>query len=89
VAIDQDSRLIITWLVGTRDDWAARDFITNLGSRLANRVQITTDGYKPYMEAIEAEFGINVDYARLIKQCGKDGGDAKEVHQAANTPLTP
>jgi IS1 family transposase/uncharacterized protein YerC len=71
VAIDQDSRLIITWLVGTRDDWAARDFISDLGSRLANRVQITTDGYKPYIQAIEAEFGSNVDYARLIKRTAR------------------
>ena len=81
-AIDQDSRLIISWLVGTRDDYAAHQFIGDLGSRLANRVQITTDGFTPYVTAIEAAFGSNVDFARLIKQYGKDGGDAREVHQA-------
>jgi IS1 family transposase len=80
VAIDQDSRLIISWLVGTRDPASAHEFISDLGSRIANRVQITTDGYKPYIAAIEAEFGTDVDYARLIKQYGKD--DAREVHQA-------
>jgi hypothetical protein len=70
VAIDQDTRLIITWLVGERDDVAAHDFIGDLGSRLANRVQITTEGHKPYLTAIEAEFGSNVDYAMLIKEYG-------------------
>jgi IS1 family transposase len=80
VAIDQDTRLIITWLVGTRDDYAAHEFINDLGSRLANRVQITTDGYKPYLTAIEAAFGSNVDFARLVKQYGKD--DRSEIHQS-------
>lgn len=82
VAIDQDSRLIITWLVGTRDEFAARDFIGDLASRLANRVQLTTDGWRPYLDAIEQAFGQNVDFAQLIKQYGKDSGDAQEVSQA-------
>ena len=80
VAIDQESRLIITWLVGTRDDRSAQEFITDLASRLPNRVQITTDGHTPYVTAIESAFGSNVDYARLVKQYGRD--DAKEIHQA-------
>jgi len=69
-AIDPDSKLVPTWLVGGRDEWAAHDFIADLGSRLANRVQITTDGHIPYLTAIEAEFGREVDYAMLIKQYG-------------------
>lgn len=83
VAIDQDTRLIVTWLVATRDEFAANEFIADLGSRLGpQRVQITTDGHRPYIAAIEAEFGSNVDYAQLVKQYGKDGGEATEVHQA-------
>jgi IS1 family transposase len=80
VAIDQDSRLIVTWLVGTRGPDAAHEFIADLRGRVTGRVQITTDGYKPYLDAIRSEFGSDVDYAQLIKQYGKD--DVKEVHQA-------
>ena len=50
VAIDQDSRLIVTWLVGTRGPDAAHEFIADLRSRVSGRVQITTDGYKPYLD---------------------------------------
>jgi len=82
MAIDPDSKLIPTWLVATRDEFAARQFISDLGSRLANRVQITTDGHRAYLAAIEAEFGTNVDYAQLIKTYGQDGRTAEEVSQA-------
>jgi IS1 family transposase len=80
IAIDADSKLIPAWLVGPRDDISAHDFISDLGSRLANRVQITTDGYRPYLAAIEQEFGRNVDYAMLIKTYGNEG--AEEIPQA-------
>ncbi len=70
VAIDPDTKLVASWLVGMRDLPEARAFIADLGSRLANRVQITTDGHRPYIEAIEAEFGRDVDYAMLIKEYG-------------------
>jgi IS1 family transposase len=69
-AIDPDSKLVPSWLVGTRDLDDAMAFMADLGSRLANRVQITTDGHRPYIEAIEAAFGRDVDYAMLIKQYG-------------------
>jgi IS1 family transposase len=70
-AIDPDTKLVPSWLVGMRDVPDARAFIADLRSRLmAPRVQITTDGYQPYVEAIEAEFGQEVDYAMLIKQYG-------------------
>lgn len=83
VAIDQDTRLIVTWLVGTRDERAAHEFTGDLGSRIASeRVQITTDGHRPYIEAIEAEFGNRADYAMLIKEYGRDRAEATEVHQA-------
>ena len=69
-AIDADTKLVPTWLVGGRDEWAAREFIADLGSRLANRVQITTDGHRPYVDAIEQEFGSAVDFAQIIKTYG-------------------
>jgi IS1 family transposase len=71
-AIDQDSRLIISWLVGTREVDDALAFTMDLRSRLANRVQITTDGHLGYLTAIERAFGRDVDYAMLIKQYGVD-----------------
>jgi hypothetical protein len=62
-------------LVGTREADDAYAFIADLGSRLANRVQLTTDGHLGYLTAIEREFGRNVDYAMLLKTYGSDGRD--------------
>lgn len=71
-AIDPETKLVPSWLVGMRDPADARLFIADLRSRLLGRVQITTDGHQPYVEAIEAEFGQDVDYAMLIKTYGID-----------------
>lgn len=81
-AIDQDSRLIVSWLVGTREVDDALAFTMDLRSRLASRVQITTDGHLGYLTAIERAFGRDVDYAMLIKQYGKDTSESREVSQA-------
>lgn len=59
-------------MVGDRGQGVAEQFIADLASRLANPVQITTDGHGPYLPAIEAAFGIDVDYAMLIKEYGQD-----------------
>lgn len=67
VAIDADTKLVPSWCIGGRDAEAARVFVQDLASRLANRVQITSDGHKPYLEAIEGAFGGEVDYAMLVK----------------------
>jgi IS1 family transposase len=72
-SIDADTKLIPAWLVGTREAHDAYAFIADLGSRLANRVQLTTDGHLGYLTAIEREFGRDVDYAMLIKTYGSDG----------------
>ena len=64
-------------LVGTREAEDALDFTMDLRSRLANRVQITTDGHLGYLTAMERAFGRDVDYAMLIKQYGKDTADAQ------------
>ncbi|MBG53433.1 MAG: IS1 family transposase [Rhodobiaceae bacterium] len=69
-AIDADSKMIISWLVGGRDAGYAHEFMQDVASRLANRVQLTSDGHKPYLEAVEGAFGADVDYATLIKIYG-------------------
>jgi IS1 family transposase len=77
-AIDPDTKLMPCWHVGARDSWAARDFLRDLASRLANRVQLTTDGYKPYLRAVEGAFGSEIDYAMLIKLYGPAHGNLQE-----------
>ncbi len=66
-AIDADSKLIAAYSVGGRDTHTARRFIQDLRARLANRVQLTTDGYRPYLTAVEGAFAGDVDYAMLDK----------------------
>ena len=66
-AIDADSKLIPSWLVGSRDTGCATELMQDLVSRLANRVQITTDGLKAYVSAVEEAFGGDVDFAQLQK----------------------
>lgn len=70
-AIDADSKLVASWMVGTRDGEAARTFVSDLADRLANRVQLTTDGHKVYLEAVERPFGGAIDYAMLVKHYGE------------------
>ncbi|MBZ5553910.1 MAG: IS1 family transposase [Acidobacteriia bacterium] len=72
VAIDADSKLAISWLVGKRTAEYAKAFIDDLSSRLAHRVQLTTDGLRVYLTAVEGVFGADIDYAMLIKLYGED-----------------
>ena len=60
----------MSYLVGGRDAEYANAFMDDVASRLANRVQMTTDGHKVYLEAVESAFGVDVDYAQLIKMYG-------------------
>lgn len=71
VAIDSDSKLAISWLVGNRDAEYASIFMKDVADRLRTRVQLTTDGLRAYLEAVEGAFGADVDYAQLIKLYGK------------------
>lgn len=71
VAMDSDTKLVPCWFVGTRDGGAAYHFIHDLASRLAHRVQLTTDGHRPYLAAVEDAFGGEIDYAQLIKIYGE------------------
>jgi len=73
-AIDSDSKLIVSYMVGGRDSEYAIEFMDDLRNRLSNRVQLTTDGHKAYLEAVEGAFGGDVDYAQLIKIYGDMGG---------------
>ena len=75
-AIDADSKLIVSWLVGGRDAGYATEFMQDVADRLANRVQLTTDGHKAYLEAVEGAFGAGVDYAQLVKLYGDAPGPA-------------
>jgi IS1 family transposase len=70
VGIDADSKLVVSYLVGGRDAGWAREFMNDCASRIVNRVQITTDGHRAYLEAIEDAFGADIDYAMLQKIYG-------------------
>ena len=71
-AIDADTKLVPSWLVGSRDAGYAYEFMKGLRSRLLNRVQLTTDGHRVYLTAIEDAFGSDVDYAMLVKLYGAE-----------------
>jgi IS1 family transposase len=92
-AIDADNKLMISWLVGGRDSQYAMVFMDDLRSRLANRVQLTSDGHRAYLEAVEGAFGGDVDYAQLVKIYGASPESAKgryspaECTGAIKTPI--
>lgn len=77
-AICADTKLVPAWMVGDRNIATAEVFIDDLAKRLPHRVQLTTDGHKSYVEAIEGAFGVDVDYAMLIKLYGSEGVDSPE-----------
>jgi IS1 family transposase len=92
-ALDADSKLIAAYFVGGRDGECAMWFIDGLRGRLANRVQLTSDGHKAYLEAVEAAFGADIDYAQLVKIYGASPESAKgryspaECTGAVKTPI--
>ena len=70
-ALDADSKLIVSWLVGERDAGYATEFINDVASRVATRIQLTTDGLRAYLEAVEGAFGAAVNFAQLVKLYGE------------------
>jgi len=74
LGFDADHKLIISFLVGRRDAEYADSLMQDVASRLANRVQMTTDGHKPYLNAVEDAFGADIDYAMLVKVYGQPEG---------------
>ena len=83
-ALEADSKLIVSYLVGGRDGEYALEFMDDVKARLANRVQLTTDGQKAYLEAVEEVFGADVDYAQLIKLYGAAPESAKGRYSPAD-----
>ncbi len=81
-AIDAEIKLVLCWMVGPRDVAAATEFMQDLASRLACRVQLATDGHKAYLDAVEDAFGSDIDYATLIKLYGQE-------NLRRNPPLQP
>ena len=86
-ALDADSKLIISYLVGGRDAEYARGFMDDVADRLANRVQLTTDGHKAYLEAVEGAFGGDVDFAQLVKLYGPTPAPAGRYSPAECTGI--
>jgi IS1 family transposase len=82
-AIDADSKLIVSWYLGKRDAEAAFQFMTDLASRLTARVQLSTDGHHAYLNAADAAFDREIDYAMLVKQYGT----APEVEKRYSPPV--
>jgi len=67
VALDADTKLAVTWLVGLRTVECANWFMQDLASRLSEKIQLSTDGFKVYINAVEKVFGCNIDYAMLTR----------------------
>lgn len=78
VGIDSDSKLVVSFYVGNRDAVSANDFMHDIAARLRNRVQLTTDGFKPYIKAVENAFDDEIDFAQLIKIYGSPEGTGNE-----------
>jgi IS1 family transposase len=73
-ALDSDTKLILSWQVGGRGAEDAQQLMDDLSGRLANRVQLTTDGHKAYLQAVEGAFGADIDYGMLVKLYGPETG---------------
>lgn len=82
VAMDADTKLVPSWCIGLRNAEYAYRLMTDLESRLANRVQLTTDGHKAYLRAIETVFGTDIDYAMLVKLYGAESEGQKRYSPA-------
>lgn len=77
-ALDSDTKLMISWFVGTRDAKAAYEFLTDVRSRVVTRMQLTSDGHSAYKSAIDAVFGQYIDFAQLVKIYGAPEGKGNE-----------
>ena len=84
-SICADTKLVPTWAVGDRSAATAGDFIADLADRLSNRIQLTSDGHRPYLQAVEDAFGADVDYAVLNKIYANAGGKTAEKRYSPAT----
>jgi IS1 family transposase len=93
IAMDADTKFVASYFVGGRDGECAKWFIDDVAKRLTNRVQLTSDGHKAYLEAVEGPFGADIDYAQLVKIYGATSDSAKgryspaECTGAVKTPI--
>jgi len=85
-ALEADTKLIISWMVGGRDADTASLFIQDLADRVANRFQLTTDGHHAYLDAVEDAFGGDIDYAMLVKLYGDDRSAARRSPERRYSP---
>lgn len=84
-ALDADSKLIVSYTIGDRSGATAFELMSDLRQRLAHRVQLTTDGHRAYLEAVEGNFGTDIDYAMLIKIYGQPtGADSERRYSPAD-----
>lgn len=87
-ALDSDSKLMISWNVGDRSPAVCRDFMHDLASRLTRRIQLTSDGYGTYPDAVKLAFGKDVDYGMLVKHYGQDPEGEKRYSPAVCTGIS-
>ena len=83
-ALDADSKIIVSYAVGQRNAEYAKDFISDVASRVANRVQITTDGLSMYVDAVEDAFGADVDFAQLVKHYGEQPREERRKYSPSS-----
>jgi len=81
-AICADTKLVLSFMIGNRDAETGSLFMDDLASRLTHRVQLTTDGHRAYLEAVEEAFGCDIDYAMLVKIYGEDPQGERRYSQA-------
>jgi IS1 family transposase len=82
-ALEADTKLVVSYFIGGRDGDCAKWFMDDVAARLANRVQLTSDGHKAYLDAVEGAFGADVDYAQLVKLYGPSSDSSKGRYSPA------
>src|SRR6266851_929332 len=87
-AIDAETKLVPSFKVGKRDHYTANAFVSDVASRLANRPQVSTDGLRAYVEAMENAFGMNVDFGMVIKNYGADKGEHHQERRYSAPEVT-
>jgi IS1 family transposase len=87
-AIDAETKLVPSFKVGKRDHFTANAFVSDVASRLANRPQVSTDGLRAYVEAMENAFGMNVDFGMVIKNYGADKGEHHQERRYSAPEVT-
>ena len=87
-ALDADSKLMVTWLIGPRDHGSAYNLMLDLSERVRNRIQLTTDGLASYLPAVEDVFGADIDFAQLVKLYGPGKDTDEGTTSARYSPPT-